>query len=54
MTEERELVMMAVLDGQLSPDVLTLEEVAELQEVLFDAIAEKKMLPLPHNNCFLQ
>lgn len=45
MTEERQLIAIAVLEGQLPVDALTLEEVAEINEKLFDIIAIKH---LPH------
>lgn len=43
MTEERQLIAIAVLEGQLPVDALTLDEVAELQERLFDIITEKHL-----------
>ena len=45
MTEERQLIAIAVLEGQLSVDMLTVEEVAEINERIFDIIAKKH---LPH------
>lgn len=45
MTEDRQMIAIAVLEGQLPVDALTLDEVAELQERLFDIITEKH---LPH------
>ena len=47
MSEDREIVAMAVLDGQLSPDYLTLDEIAEINNKLFDIITKKR---LPHFN----
>ena len=47
MKEDREIIAMAVLDGQLPVDMLTLEEIAEINEKLFDIIAKKH---LPHFN----
>lgn len=43
MSEDREIIAMAVLDGQLPIEVLTLEEVAEINEKLFDIIARKHL-----------
>jgi hypothetical protein len=46
MSEDREIIAMAVLDGQLPIDALTLEEVAEINEKLFDIVCQKH---LPQN-----
>ena len=45
MTPDRMMVALSVLQGKLPEDMLTLEEVAEIQEMLFDIITEKH---LPH------
>lgn len=42
MTEERQLVMMAVLEGQLPPESVTLEELQEVEETIFELIADKR------------
>lgn len=42
MTEDRQLVMMAVLEGKLDSSHVTLEEIQELEEAVFEAIASKK------------
>jgi hypothetical protein len=48
MTEERQLVVMAVLEGKLPIDMITKKELDELHEAVFDAVAIKKMSNLPH------
>lgn len=40
---DRQMIMQAVLQNELSPDHVTLEEVQELHELLFDLVAEKHM-----------
>lgn len=40
MTDDRMLVAISVLEGKLSPDVLTLDEVIEIQQKLMDLIAK--------------
>jgi len=42
MTEDRQMVMMAVLEGKLDASHVTYEEVMELQDRVFEAIAERK------------
>jgi hypothetical protein len=42
MTEERQLVMQAVLEGTLDASHVTLEELQEVEEVLFELIADRK------------
>lgn len=42
MTEDRQMVMQAVLEGKLPPDSVTLEELQEVEETLFELIAERK------------
>jgi hypothetical protein len=41
MTEDRKLVMKAVLDGELDASHVTLEEIQELEELVFDLIASR-------------
>ena len=47
MTEERQLVVMAVLEGKLPVSMITEKELDELHEAVFDAVAIKKMSSLP-------
>lgn len=54
MSEERRLVMMAVLEGKLPADMVTMEEIHELEEVVFDLIAERKHGCLPQFEYALQ
>jgi hypothetical protein len=42
MTEDRKLVMQAVLEGKLDPSHVTMEELHEVEEVLFELIADRK------------
>lgn len=42
MTEDRKLVMMAVLEGQLDASHVTMEEIQELEDTVFELIAERK------------
>lgn len=42
MTEERQLVMTAVLEGKLDPGYVTMEELREVEEILFELIADRK------------
>jgi len=42
-SEAREMVIRAVLDGQLSADYLTLDEVQEVEELAFDLAMEKQL-----------
>ena len=42
MTEERQAVMEAVLEGKLDSSYVTMDELAEVEEVLFELIAAKK------------
>lgn len=53
MTDERILVAMAVFEGKMPADSLTWEEIEELEEAVFDAIATK-CSTLPHNDYILQ
>ena len=41
--EAREMVIQAVLAGDLSVDYLTLEEVKEVEELVFDLAMEKQL-----------
>jgi hypothetical protein len=54
MTDERQLVALAVLEGRLPADELSWEEIEELQEAVFDAVATKMGSSLPHNSYVLQ
>lgn len=42
MTEDRQMVMMAVLEGKLDASHVTYEEIMELQDRVFEAIADRK------------
>lgn len=42
MTEEKIMLVQAVLDGKLDSSVLTLDDVYELQELVFDAVCDKQ------------
>lgn len=42
MTDERRLVMIAVLEGKLSPEHVTMEELYEVEDRLFELIADMK------------
>jgi hypothetical protein len=42
MTEERQMVMQAVLDGKLDASHVTMEEIQELEERIFELIADRK------------
>lgn len=54
MTEERQLVVMAVLEGSLPVSMITEEEVEELHDIVFEAIAQKSIGYLPQNSWSLQ
>jgi hypothetical protein len=54
MTKDRQLVVLAVLDGSLPDDMITDDELAELEEAVMDAIAVKKNPYLPHYDYALQ
>jgi hypothetical protein len=41
MTEDRKMIMQAVLEGKLPADSVTMEELHEVEEVLFELIASK-------------
>lgn len=51
---EREMVMLAVLEGSLPASMLTDAEVVEMEHNLFDLIAESHMSTVPHNAYSLQ
>jgi hypothetical protein len=53
MNDDRLMVAQAVLEGKLPAESLTLEEVYELQERVFDVIASK-VTSLPQNINYLQ
>jgi hypothetical protein len=42
MTEDRKMVMVAVLEGKLPPDRVTMQELHEVEDILFELIAERK------------
>lgn len=42
MTEDRRLVMQAVLEGKLDASYVTMEELHEVEETLFELIADRK------------
>ena len=42
MTEDRAMVMQAVLEGKLSPEAVTLEELNEVEDIIFEIIAERQ------------
>ena len=42
MTNDRVMIMEAVLSGKLSVDNVSLEELEEVEEILFEVIAAKK------------
>ncbi len=54
MTEDRKLVMMAVLEGKLPADMVSMEEINEVEELVFDLIAERKHGCLPQYETVLQ
>jgi len=54
MTEERQLVIMSVLEGTLPVEMITDDELVELQEAVMDAIAAKYNPCLPHQDYELQ
>ena len=41
MTEDRRLVMLAVLDGKLDASHITMEELQELEDTVFELIAQR-------------
>lgn len=42
MTEDRQLIMLAVLEGNLDASHVTMEEIQELEDTVFELIAAKK------------
>ena len=42
MNEERRMVMQSVLEGKLPADAVTMEELHEVEEILFELIADRK------------
>ena len=42
-TEEREMIVQAVLAGELDADYLTVSEVKDLEVMIFDAAMEKQL-----------
>jgi hypothetical protein len=42
MTEDRKMVMQAVLEGKLDASHVTMEEIKELEETIFELIADRK------------
>jgi len=42
-TEEREMILQAVLAGELAADYLTVAEVEDLELLVFDAAMEKQL-----------
>ncbi len=42
MTEDRLIVMQAVLEGKLDASHVTMEEIKELEETIFELIADRK------------
>ena len=41
MTPERQMIVMAVFEGKLTADHITMEELEEVEELVFDLIAAK-------------
>jgi len=41
MTEDRQLIMLAVLEGRLPPESVTMEELEEVEDTLFELISAK-------------
>jgi hypothetical protein len=54
MNKDRQLVMMAVLENKLPASSVTMEEIQELEEIVFDLIAERKHGCLPQYDYALQ
>lgn len=42
MTADRQAVMTAVLEGKLDASHVTMEEIQEVEEILFELIADRK------------
>lgn len=41
MTKDRQIIAMAVLDGKLPAELLTWKEIQQLDELIFDTVADK-------------
>jgi hypothetical protein len=48
MTKDRQVIVLAVLEGILPVDAITENELNELHEAVFDAVVAKQMSRLPH------
>ena len=42
MTESRQMVMQAVLEGKLDASYVTMEEIREVEAIVFELIADRK------------
>jgi len=42
MKEDRKMVMQAVLEGKLPPESVTLEELQEIENIIFEIVASRK------------
>lgn len=49
MTEERQRIAWAVLQGELPEDELTFDEIDEIEDLIYDAVAAKLSSPLFSN-----
>lgn len=49
MTKERQMIAWAVLQGELPAEQLSYDEIGEIGELIFDAVAAKLSLPLLSN-----
>jgi len=49
MTEERQKIAWAVLQGELPVEELTYDEIEEIEDLIFDAVAIKLSSPLFSN-----
>jgi hypothetical protein len=49
MTEERQKIAWAVLQGELPAEELTYAEIEEIEDLIFDAVATKLSSPLFSN-----
>jgi len=54
MNESRKQIVLAVLQGSLPVDMITEEELIELEEAVMNAVAEKRNPYLPHFDYALQ
>ena len=41
MNHTRQMIMLAVLEGKLPPESVTMEEIQEVEDILFELIASK-------------